>query len=46
MFNAMNEDEIPSEDLSPLQEAEIRFLDACGVTSGSPYLFSFQVKER
>jgi hypothetical protein len=44
MFNIINPDETTSEDLAPLQEAEIRFLDACGDTSGSPYLFSFQFK--
>jgi len=45
MFNAMNPDEIPSEDLSPLQAAEVRFLDACADKSGSPYLFKIQAHD-
>lgn len=45
IFNAMNPDETPSQDLSPLQDAEIRFLDACADKSGSPYLFKINAYE-
>jgi len=46
MFNMLNPREIPSEDLSPLQDAEIRFLDACSDKSGLPYLFKLHSQER
>lgn len=42
IFGAMNEDEIPNEDLLPLQDAESRFLDLRGERGGSPYLFGIR----
>lgn len=39
MFTGMNEDEIPHPSLTPLQEAEVRFLEQRGKWEDSPYLF-------
>jgi hypothetical protein len=42
MFNAINPDESHPQDLSPLQVAEVRFLDARADKGGSPYLFTIR----
>ncbi|MFE8602844.1 hypothetical protein [Archangium violaceum] len=45
MFDAMGPDEIPPQELSPLQAAEVRFLSARGDKDGSPYLFKIRDHE-